>query len=265
MTSGAMAGAPVSRGMGHARSGPPGPPRGAPPRNGSGIRLEYSEKSEAQRKANDKYLSYPNTKHYKMTDEQALLCPARIRGFSLVEKSWNLFLVEQVEEVQWSENAFENLVLEEESKNMVQALVTTHHVAGEGFDDIIKGKGKGLIFLLYGPPGSGKTLTAGKKVETPGGLNSELEMPDIFAESIAEKTRKPLYAVTSGELGLNDIYNTDRELRRIFSRGKAWSAILLLDEADVFLAKRSQTDLGRNAFVSSKHCKETATCISVLT
>jgi hypothetical protein len=59
--------------------------------------------------------------------------------------------------------------------------------------------------------------------------------------------------VTCGELGLNDIYNTDRELRRIFSRGKAWSAILLLDEADVFLAKRSQNDLGRNAFVSSKY------------
>jgi hypothetical protein len=160
MTSGAMAGAPVSRGMGH----PPAPSHGSPPGNGLGIRLEYSEKSEEQRRANDKYLSYPNTKDYKMTDEQALLCPARIRGFSLVEKSWNLFLVERVEEIQWSENAFESLVLEEDSKNMVQALVTTHNATGLGFDDVIKGKGRGLIFLLYGPPGSGKTLTAGKKV-----------------------------------------------------------------------------------------------------
>jgi hypothetical protein len=92
-----------------------------------------------------------------------------------------------------------------------------------------------------------------------------LKISDILAESIAEKTRKPLYAVTSGELGLNDIYNTDRELRRIFSRGKAWGAILLLDEADVFLAKRSQNDLGRNAFVSSKHYKYATIWISILT
>jgi hypothetical protein len=254
MTSGTMAGAPVSRSMNNPHLAPPfdvQPSSG----NGRGIRLEYSEKSEAERKANDKYLSYPNTKDYKMTDEHALLCPARIRGFSLVEKSWNLFLVEQLEEIQWSENAFERLVLEESSKDMVQALVTTHNVTGEGFDNIIMGKRKGLIFLLYDPLGSGKTLTAGKKVEIPGGFNLGLKIADICAESIAEKTRKPLYAVTSGELGLHDIFNTDRELRRIFSRGKAWSAILLLDEADVFLAKRSQNDLGRNAFVSSKHCK----------
>jgi hypothetical protein len=169
MTSGAMAGAPVSRAI----DLPPAPPRGPHPGNGSGIRLEYSEKSEAQRKANDKYLSHPNTKDYKMTEEQALLCPARIRGFSLVEKSWNLFLVELVEEIQWSENAFESLVLEENSKNMVQALVTTHNASGVGFDDVIKGKGKGLIFLLYGPPGSGKTLTAGKKDEISRPLNSD--------------------------------------------------------------------------------------------
>jgi hypothetical protein len=179
MTSGALAGAPAPRGISHPHSAPPRGPPGLPG-NSSGNRLEYSEKSEAQRRANDKYLSYPNTDDYKMTDEQALLCPARIRGFSLVEKSWNLFLVEQVEEIRWSENAFESLVLEEESKNMVQALVTAHNSTGEGFDDIIRGKGKGLIFLLYGPPGSGKTLTAGKKAEILGRSNSSLKLLTIL-------------------------------------------------------------------------------------
>jgi len=28
------------------------------------------------------------------------------------------------------------------------------------FDDVIQGKGKGIIMLLSGPPGVGKTLTA---------------------------------------------------------------------------------------------------------
>ena len=71
------------------------------------------------------------------------------------------------------------------------------------------------------------------------------------AEVIAERSRKPLYAISSGELG-TDVVQTDFELRRIFSRAKQWDAILLLDEADVFLAKRSKADLKRNAFVSSK-------------
>jgi len=29
------------------------------------------------------------------------------------------------------------------------------------YQDIVPGKGKGLVFLLYGKPGLGKTLTAG--------------------------------------------------------------------------------------------------------
>jgi hypothetical protein len=70
-------------------------------------------------------------------------------------------------------------------------------------------------------------------------------------ESIAEHTQRPLYAITSGELG-TDVVQTDRILRGIFNRAKIWNAILLLDEADVFLAKREGVDLQRNAFVSSK-------------
>lgn len=73
----------------------------------------------------------------------------------------------------------------------------------------------------------------------------------LNAEAIAEQTKKPLYAISSAELG-TDVVQTDLELRRIFSRAKQWDAILLLDEADVFLAKRSKSDLKRNAFVSSE-------------
>jgi len=60
-----------------------------------------------------------------------------------------------------------------------------------------------------------------------------------------------MYSITSGELG-TDIEQTDVQLRTIFTRAKAWDAIILLDEADVFLAKRTATDLKRNAYVSGK-------------
>ena len=61
----------------------------------------------------------------------------------------------------------------------------------------------------------------------------------------------PLYSITSGELG-TDVVATDKKLRDIFVRAKTWNAILLLDEADIFLAKRDRFHMQRNGLVSSK-------------
>jgi hypothetical protein len=70
-----------------------------------------------------------------------------------------------------------------------------------------------------------------------------------YLECIAELTHKPLYNINSGDLGQeSDIAQT--RLQSIFERAKAWNAVLLLDEADVFLAKRSAGNIARNAFVS---------------
>jgi hypothetical protein len=107
--------------------------------------------------------THANTPSYHMTDDQALLCPARASGFALGAKNWALFLVDGVHEVKWRDGAFEKLQLESTSKSTIQALVQTHNPTDQ-FDDFIKDKGKGLILLLYGPPGCGKTLTAGKSL-----------------------------------------------------------------------------------------------------
>lgn len=45
-------------------------------------------------------------------------------------------------------------------KELLESLTLSHGREQSGFDDIIKGKGKGLVGLLLGPPGVGKTLTA---------------------------------------------------------------------------------------------------------
>ncbi len=64
------------------------------------------------------------------------------------------------------------LVLPKRTKNLVKALVMVRKPTSENSgvqiglkrkrDDIITGKGGGLIMLLHGGPGTGKTLTAGK-------------------------------------------------------------------------------------------------------
>ena len=74
--------------------------------------------------------------------------------------------------MRWNKDAFDRLVLPYQKKELVRALVTVRTsqrgvkqglgLAGKR-EDIISGKGNGLIMLLHGGPGTGKTLTAGIK------------------------------------------------------------------------------------------------------
>lgn len=64
------------------------------------------------------------------------------------------FDAEKVEDVEWNEDAFDNLVLPADRKHLLQSLVEAHHQE-LGFDDFIKGKGHGLVINLFGPPGVG--------------------------------------------------------------------------------------------------------------
>jgi SpoVK/Ycf46/Vps4 family AAA+-type ATPase len=82
--------------------------------------------------------------------------------------------------------------------------------------------------LLAGPPGVGKTLTA---------------------ESVADDLRVPLYIMSAGDLG-TEPREIEVKLNFIMSNAAKWNAVLLLDEADVFLKARSVSDLERNKLVS---------------
>jgi SpoVK/Ycf46/Vps4 family AAA+-type ATPase len=70
--------------------------------------------------------------------------------------------------------------------------------------------------LFSGSPGTGKTLTA---------------------ESIADLLRLPLYSVDASQLG-DTTEEIERKLRSVFRLVASWEAVLLLDEADVFMGKR---------------------------
>lgn len=96
--------------------------------------------------------------------------------------------------------------------------------------DLVRGKGMGLIVLLHGPPGTGKTSTA---------------------ETIASYTGRPLYSITCGDLGELPS-RIERSLEKHTSRADKWGCVLLLDEADVFLTRRDFKDTSRNALVSGK-------------
>lgn len=69
------------------------------------------------------------------------------------------------------------------------------------------------------------------------------------AECVAEYTQRPLYAITCGDIG-ETASAVEDSLDRCFQLAHKWGCVLLLDEADVFLAKRDKADLRRNALVS---------------
>ena len=112
-------------------------------------------------------------------------------------------------------------------KELILALVT-NQLASETNTDLIENKGNGLIMLLHGPPGTGKTFTA---------------------ESVAEIAKKPLYPVTCGDIG-TEPEQVEEYLESVFHLGKIWDCVVLLDEAEVFLEQRTLQDLKRNALVS---------------
>jgi len=105
-------------------------------------------------------------------NEHYLRFPARIASFALRQRRWGWLLVDNISLIEWKKDPFSNLEMEEEKKLLIKTLVIGHqpHTALD-FDDIVVGKGKGLIFLLHGPPGMGKTLTAGDYSPLCSGLN----------------------------------------------------------------------------------------------
>ena len=104
-------------------------------------------------------------KGLKLKDEHALVAPGRVPGFALQEKIWAFLQVSKLNEIKWSPNAYQSLQIDRTNKSLLLNLVKSHQLAAPGErHDIIPGKGNGLIFLLHGSPGTGKTFTARKLV-----------------------------------------------------------------------------------------------------
>jgi hypothetical protein len=68
---------------------------------------------------------------------------------------------------------------------------------------------------------------------------------------VAQLLGKPLFPITCGDLGTT-AEQVEGNLYEIFGKAEKWDCVLLLDEADVFLASRGKNDLKRNAVVSGK-------------
>lgn len=114
-------------------------------------------------------------------------------------------------------------MLPEYQKQLIEILVQRDRAE---MKDIISGKAGGSIVLASGEPGTGKTLTA-----------------EVFAETI----KRPLYVVASSQLG-TDPGELEEELKKVLDRASRLNAIMLIDEADVFIHERGES-MVQNAVV----------------
>ncbi|KAI8224684.1 hypothetical protein K4K54_005128 [Colletotrichum sp. SAR 10_86] len=192
-----------------------------------------------------------NRARKRLTDFRLSLCVPRVLGFNLKEKTWENFEVDRVHDIEWNTKPFESLVLPDGYKELILAFVESQVKDNDNFDDVINGKGGGLVALLAGAPGVGKTLTA---------------------ESVAEKIQAPLFKMELGEYNEDDPDHYDTPPHRArrsgggsvaigvqhrrgdiagaFELAARWGAVLLIDECDAYLEQRSDSSSQRNKLVS---------------
>ncbi|KAI0553073.1 hypothetical protein F4679DRAFT_34399 [Xylaria curta] len=177
-----------------------------------------------------------------LTPDDLALLPSRLFAYALRSRSFINADIKYLKPVRDTLNPLESLQLPEKHKVMIQSAVFGHlekkkvrrraTLLNSEFpdQDVIHGKGRGLAVLLHGPPGVGKTATA---------------------EAIAHFYKKPLFPITSSDLG-TDPWDVEAKLSEIFRLANLWDCILLLDEAETLLAQREKKDnnLQKSSLVS---------------
>ncbi|ROW10565.1 hypothetical protein VMCG_01917 [Cytospora schulzeri] len=178
----------------------------------------------------------------ELSSEDLVLLPSRIFVYALRERKFVNADVQYLRQISVKENPFESLEIEEEHKDLIVSTVFEHFerkkvrrdAQRQGVEmsdqDFIRGKGRGLIILLHGAPGVGKTATA---------------------EACSYAYNKPLFPITCGDLGIEP-ERVEETLSELFRLANLWDCIMLFDEADIFLSTREKKDdnLQRNALVS---------------
>ncbi|KAK7424337.1 hypothetical protein QQX98_000605 [Neonectria punicea] len=192
----------------------------------------------------------------ELTDHQYFLCDQMVEAFLFKLRSWRFLHVDGFQEATFDKSLFDRLVMKNETKEYIQRL-TQMYIRGASQPtlqettyftkissvhkntrrkkadtmwtaDFIKGKGEGLTILLHGRPGVGKTYTA---------------------ECIADFTERPLLSLTCSDIGVKP-EAIEENLVKWFKLAENWGAIMLIDEADIYMEHRQVQDIERNHLVA---------------
>ncbi|KAK3985238.1 hypothetical protein QBC44DRAFT_353165 [Cladorrhinum sp. PSN332] len=152
-------------------------------------------------------------------EAECLITSPWLIGFDIKAKKWARFCINSLADIEWNDKAFDNLVSRGGEKHLAWEFVESKAQSKQDVDDFVHDKGRGIIILMFGPP------------------------------RLAERARVPLYVVSAGVLSTKPA-ELESGLDRALDLCRMWNAMLLLDEADVFLSERSDEGLERNELVS---------------
>jgi len=155
-----------------------------------------------------------------ISEQDYYLCDSILTGYSLNHHyGWGYFDISNISDIKFDSGAFDSLCLGSDNDGTIKSILKDIVLAKKNvkYQDIISGKSSGLIFLLHGPPGTGKTCTG---------------------EAISEILQYPLYRLGFGDLGIMSD-QIEKSLKNAFELANRWNAIILIDEADTVLEKRS--------------------------
>lgn len=147
-----------------------------------------------------------------------------VRVFDLAIHQFYEVHVDDLTKYEWDDTLREKIILPEDQRELLDILTSD---LGTFSSDLIEGKSAGSTIVCKGEPGVGKTLSA-----------------EVFSEVV----HRPLYSIHSGSLGAT-AKDVRENLEAVFQRAKRWNAVLLLDEADVFVLERKE-NLTQNAIVA---------------
>ncbi|KAL8744148.1 MAG: hypothetical protein Q9190_003584 [Brigantiaea leucoxantha] len=167
-----------------------------------------------------------------LTEDQLMLCAPAIKGYSLQNKRWYDFFVNEIEDIEWNEPALYNVILDYDRKVLISDIIEGH--ASESTSHR-----SGLNFLISGQTGVGKTMAV---------------------EVAAESSHVPILYLKDAdiepELDEPDLENRFTKILRLCAR---WQIIVLYDNVDKTLDVRNLEDEAKDitsSFFSFLHALE---------
>lgn len=148
-----------------------------------------------------------------LTDDQMLICVPDVACFDLTRKEWVLVDLNEIGDVAWNENLFDDLVWPADEKEILLAVAESYREGGEvTSSDIPDKKSRGTTIMIRGDTGEGRSFAV---------------------QTVAEKLHMPLYSISVGDM-IRDFGNFETRLEETLERCIKWNAILLVRDLDFF-------------------------------
>ncbi|KAH8703647.1 hypothetical protein BGW36DRAFT_423200 [Talaromyces proteolyticus] len=168
-----------------------------------------------------------------------LVCPPKISVYNLRDRTWDKVFVDDISNILFQHDILDQLYINNESnKTRILDLVkscTTNKMQRslllERDYNVTGHDGNGVVLLIHGDPGTGKTFTATSVAET-------IQCPILTIASTRD-TSSVLTASSKPE-------DLEQFLSRQFHFAQRWGAIVVLEHAEQFLGKKNP----ENTFVT---------------